>query len=256
MGKVRTLILRAPGTNCDRETAFAFEQAGSETNLVHVNKLISRGERLVDYRIAVIPGGFTYGDDIAAGKVLANELRVKLGEDILRFIEKGGLILGICNGFQVLVRAGFLPDPASGDKSLLTLTNNDSGRFECRWVYMKANKTSNCVFTQGMDLIYLPVANGEGKVVGKEGALTELNIALVYTDAAGKPDPGYPGNPNGSVNDIAGIADSTGRVFGLMPHPERHISGTHHPQWTRTEARAEGDGLRFFKNAVDWVRRL
>jgi phosphoribosylformylglycinamidine synthase subunit PurQ / glutaminase len=256
MSKVRTLIIRAPGTNCDKETAFAFEKAGSETELAHVNRLINRNEKLADYQIAVIPGGFTYGDDIAAGKVLANELRAKLGDDILRFIEKGGLILGICNGFQVLVRAGYLPDPVSGDTSHVTLSNNDSGRFECRWIYMRANKASNCVFTQGMDIIYLPVANGEGKVVADKQTLPKLNVALVYTDSKGNPNPGYPGNPNGSMNDIAGITDSTGRVFGLMPHPERHIIGTHHPQWTRTGAKAEGDGLLFFKNAVDWAKKL
>ena len=256
MSKVRTLILRAPGTNCDGETAFAFQQAGAETSLVHVNKLINRVERLAEYQIAVIPGGFTYGDDIAAGKVLANELKVKLGDDILRFIEKGGLILGICNGFQVLVRAGFLPQPLNGDASHLTLTNNDSGKFECRWVFMRANKASNCVFTQGMDIVYLPVAHGEGKLVADAATLSGLNIALVYTDEKGNSSSGYPANPNGSMNDIAGISDSSGRIFGLMPHPERHISGTQHPQWTRSGAKAEGDGFRFFKNSVDWAKRL
>ena len=256
MSKIRTLILRAPGTNCDGETAFAFEKAGAETTLAHVNKLIRREEALADYQIMVIPGGFTYGDDIAAGKVLANELRAKLGDDIVRFIEKGGLILGICNGFQVLVRAGFLPDPSSGDTSHLTLTNNDSGKFECRWVFMKADKKSNCVFTRGTDEFCLPVAHGEGKLVADAATLPKLNVALVYTDDQGKTGAGYPANPNGSMNDIAGIADKSGRIFGLMPHPERHILGTQHPRWTRLGAKPEGDGFAVFKNAVEWAKRL
>ncbi len=165
MSKARTLILRAPGTNCDAETAFAFEQAGAEVSLVHVNQLIRGEQRLSDYQIMVIPGGFTYGDDIAAGKVLANELRLKLGEDIPRFIEDGGLILGICNGFQVLVKAGILPAPANDSPPLLTLMTNNSGKFECRWVHLRVNKQSPCVFTQGIDSAYLPVAHAEGKVI-------------------------------------------------------------------------------------------
>jgi phosphoribosylformylglycinamidine synthase I len=256
MSKVKALIVRAPGTNCDRETVFAFEQAGAETTLAHVNKLIGRSERLSSYQIAVIPWGFTYGDDIAAGKVLANELKVKLGEDVLRFIEKGGLILGICNGFQVLVKAGFLPQPMTGDASHLTLANNDSGKFECRWVYMKANPKSNCVFTRGIDRLYLPVAHGEGKVVADAAVMPTLNVALFYTDENGNTGTGYPANPNGSLHDIAGLADDSGRVFGLMPHPERHVRGTHHPQWTRLGARDRGDGLRIFQNAVEWASRL
>ncbi len=256
MSKVRALIMRAPGTNCDEETAFAFRKAGAETSLVHVNRLINRTELLTSYHIMVIPGGFIYGDDIAAGKVLANELQVKLKEDILRFIEKGGLILGVCNGFQVLVKAGLLPNPMSGDISLLTLANNDSGKFECRWVYMKTNPNSNCIFTQGIDQLYLPVAHGEGKVVATTNILPKLNVALFYTDESGNTGAGYPANPNGSMNDIAGVCDDTGRVFGLMPHPERHILGTQHPRWTRVGVKKYGDGFRFFQNAVEWAEKL
>ncbi|MFH1381480.1 MAG: phosphoribosylformylglycinamidine synthase I [Chloroflexota bacterium] len=256
MSKVKTIILRAPGTNCDGETAFAFEQAGSIVSLLHVNRLISREERLADYQIMVIPGGFTYGDDVAAGKVLANELRLKLGEDIHRFIESGGLILGVCNGFQVLVKAGFLPEPFAGEPSQITLTNNDSGKFECRWIHLAANKASPCVFTQGIDTMYLPVAHGEGKLVADAGLLPKLNAVLYYTDERSNTRAGYPDNPNGSMNNIAGICDSTGRIFGLMPHPERHVRSSQHPQWPRLGTKQYGDGFPVFLNAVRWAGNI
>jgi len=256
MSKVRTLVLCAPGTNCDTETVFAFEQAGAVVSLVHVNQLIRGEQQLSDYQIMAIPGGFTYGDDIAAGRVLANELRLKLGEDILRFVEAGGLILGICNGFQVLAKAGILPEPANGNSPLLTLAANDSGKFECRWVHLKVNKKSPCVFTKGIDSMYLPVAHGEGKVVADPEILPKLNAVVYYTDANGDSQAGYPHNPNGSVENIAGICDSSGRIFALMPHPERHIRGTQHPQWTRVGAKKYGDGFKIFLNAVNWAQSL
>jgi len=255
MPEVRALILRAPGTNCDEETAFAFQQAGATASRVHINQIIRREERLSDYQILVIPGGFTYGDDISAGKVLANELRLKLGEDIRSFVDSGGLILGICNGLQVLVKAGILPEMQNGGPAV-TLAPNDSGRFECRWVYLKVNKNSPCIFTQGIERLYLPVANGEGKVVATEEALAELNVALYYTDEYGNTKTGYPHNPSGSVGNIAGICDSSGRIFALMPHPERYIRGTQHPRWTREGAKEHGDGLQIFLNAVKWAENL
>lgn len=253
MNKPRVLIIRAPGTNCDEETAFAFELVGAETELVHVNRLISGERKLADYRILVIPGGFTYGDDIAGGKVLANELKFKLGNDINAFVNDGGLVLGICNGFQVMVKMGILPEPSAGAAPRLTLATNDSGRFECRWVHLAVNKACPCIFTAGIDGMYLPVAHGEGKVVADPEALPEANIALYYADEGGSTGAGYPRNPNGSVRDIAGICDSSGRIFALMPHPERHVRGTQHPQWTRQGAREHGDGLRIFENAVQWA---
>lgn len=256
MNKVRTLIIRAPGTNRDVETAFAFQQAGAVVDLVYVNQLIRRERRLADYRIMVVPGGFTYGDDIAAGKVLANELRLKLGGEIQRFIKDGKLILGICNGFQALVKAGFLPELSNDGSSPLTLAANDSGKFECRWVYLSVNKASPCVFTKDIDSLYLPVAHGEGKLVALSGALSDSNIALYYADEYGNTSAGYPYNPNGSERNIAGICDSSGRIFGLMPHPEDHIRGTHHPQWTRLGAREYGDGFQIFRNAVEWAKNL
>ena len=254
--KVKTLILRAPGTNCDVETVFAFQQAGAVVTSVHVNQLIRREQRLADYQILVIPGGFTYGDDVAAGKVLANELRLKLGADIQRFIENGGLILGICNGFQVLVKAGILPRLPDGGSPLLTLAGNDSGKFECRWVHLWVNKDSPCLFTKGIDSMYLPVAHGEGKVVADPQVLSELDVVLYYTDEQGNTNAGYPCNPNGSVGNIAGICDASGRVFALMPHPERHIRSTQHPQWTRQGAKKHGDGFQVFLNAVKWAKGL
>ena len=152
MSKVKTLIIRAPGTNCDVETVFAFELAGAEVDSAHVNQLVRHEKRLADYRIMVIPGGFTYGDDISGGRILANELRLKLGEDISRFVEDGRLILGICNGLQVLVKAGILPEPADGGSPRLTLSANDSGRFECRWVHLRVDDKSPCVFTRGIEI--------------------------------------------------------------------------------------------------------
>ena len=256
MSKVRALILRAPGMNCDTETAFAFEQAGADSSLVHINQIIRGEQRLSDYQILAIPGGFTYGDDIAAGKVLANELRLRLGEDALRFVEDGRLIIGICNGFQVLVKAGILPKIDSDGAPKLTLAANDSGRFECRWVYLRVNKESPCIFTRGMDRLYVPVAHGEGKLVVETGALAESNVVVYYTDEQGDRGAGYPYNPNGSVEDIAGICDSSGRVFALMPHPERHIRHTQHPQWTRQAPREHGDGFQIFLNAVKWAENL
>jgi len=252
MVKVRTLILRAPGTNCDEETAFAFEQAGSVVESAHVNELVRRKKPFSQYQILVIPGGFTYGDDVSAGKILANELRLKLGGDIQDFIKRGGLILGICNGFQVLVRAGILPSAEGNNR--LTLTGNDSNRFECHWVYLRVNQKSPCIFTRGMSAIYLPVAHGEGKVVAEAETLDGLNVVARYADDKGNARAGYPYNPNGSIDNIAGICDASGRIFGLMPHPERFIRWAQHPRWTREPPRERGDGFSVFWNAVEWVK--
>lgn len=253
---VKVLMLRAPGANCDAEAVFAFERAGAAVSSVHVNRLIRREQRLSEYQIMVIPGGFTYGDDIAAGKVLANELKLKLGEDIMRFIETGGLILGICNGFQALVKAGFLPEPSGDGSPRMTLAANDSGKFECRWIHMAVNKANPCVFTRGIDRLYLPVAHGEGKVVVVPEVLPQLNVVLRYIDEQGDDKAGYPHNPNGSADNIAGICDASGRIFALMPHPERHVRGTQHPRWTRQGAKDHGDGFQIFVNAVKWAKSL
>jgi phosphoribosylformylglycinamidine synthase len=235
------------------ETVFAFEQAGANVSLVHINRLARGEERLSDYQVLVVPGGFTYGDDIAAGRVLANELRLGLGNDIRRFIEDGKLILGICNGFQALLKASILR--VDGGRVPVTLADNDSGRFECRWVNMVTNRESPCIFTRGIERIYLPVAHAEGKVV-TGGNIPSSNVVLSYTDERGNLGAGYPYNPNGSVDDIAGLCDDTGRVFALMPHPERFVRRTQHPRWTSRHVAEPGEGLRIFQNAVEWVERL
>ncbi|MEE8352853.1 MAG: phosphoribosylformylglycinamidine synthase I [Dehalococcoidales bacterium] len=256
MSRARVLVLRAPGTNCDGETAFAFEQAGATATQVHVNRLIGGDERLADYQILALPGGFSYGDDISAGKVLANELRLGLGDEVRRFVDGGGLILGICNGFQTLVKSGIFSGSSAANTQPFTLTDNDTARFECRWVNLAVNQDSPCVFTRGIERMALPVAHAEGKVIIGDDALPERNTVLFYTDEHGNRGVGFPHNPNGSDLDIAGVCDDTGRVFALMPHPERFIRRTQHPQWIRRGGPDSGDGCRIFQNAVDWVGSL
>ncbi|MBI2865254.1 MAG: phosphoribosylformylglycinamidine synthase I [Chloroflexi bacterium] len=260
MANVRTIVLRAAGINCDDETKYAFELAGSAAEKVHINQLV-RGElRLGDYQILALPGGFSYGDDIASGRLLANELKNKLGDQLAGFVQQGGLVIGICNGFQVLVKAGLLPALSEEESQQVTLTYNESGKFEDRWVYLRVPPAGKCVFLTGVERLYLPVAHGEGRFVpGEVGVLSRLwqngQMVLQYANPAGEID-GYPWNPNGSTDSIAGICDPTGRVFGLMPHPERFLHYTNHPRWTREKLPLEGDGLRIFRNAVDYARNL
>lgn len=253
----KALVLTGFGINCDVETAFAFKMAGAEAKRVHINDLINGKDRMEDYHIMALPGGFSYGDDIASAKVLANKLRYNLYDQIMSFIEEGKLIIGICNGFQALVKMGLLPRFYGKVEQTVTLTFNDSGRFEDRWVYLKMEKT-NCVFTKGLERIYLPVRHGEGKFVPRDDAvlrmLREKNLIVVrYADNEWNPTMTYPMNPNGSVDAIAGICDSSGRVFGLMPHPEAYLFRENHPRWPRSESPEEGMGLRIFKNAVDFI---
>ena len=246
MKKVKVVVLRTAGTNCDMETVFAFQMVGADVDLIHINELI-RGKKSFDsYKILAIPGGFSYGDDISAGKVFANELKYKLQEEMKKFVISGKLVIGICNGFQVLVKTGLLPHS--------TLTFNDSGKFEDRWVYLKNVNRKNCPFTRGIDTIYLPVAHAEGKFVADKNTLNELKkkdeIVFKYVDDKGK-ESGYPFNPNGSMQNIAGICNEEGNVFGMMPHPERHIIRSHPPRWTRLKLPQIGDGVKIFKNAVN-----
>jgi phosphoribosylformylglycinamidine synthase len=253
--KPRALIARAAGTNCDIETAFAFERAGAIAERVYIDEI--KKKNLLDFQMLVFPGGFTYGDDISAGKIFANEVKYKLRDKILKFIDRGNLTLGICNGFQVLVKCGILPGfKGYFEPQTVSLITNDSEKFEDRWVYLKAH-AERSVFTKGMkQIISLPVAHAEGKFVVKNNSVLkkiEKHIVFQYVDRSGK-RAGYPANPNGSIMDIAGIVDPTGRVLGLMPHPERHISRLQHPRHTR-EARAEkGDGFAIFENAVRYFK--
>ncbi|MCR4337403.1 MAG: phosphoribosylformylglycinamidine synthase I [Candidatus Omnitrophica bacterium] len=265
MSNPRVIILRTAGTNCDQETASAFREFGAEVDLVHMNLLFSKKASLEDYHILAIPGGFTYGDDIISGRILANELRLRLGQEIQKFIDDGKLIIGICNGFQVLVRAGILPGPFEAQQAQdlrqiqkVTLTYNDSGRFEDRWVHLHLDGKS--AWTQDLGKItFLPVAHAEGKFVpADQGVLNKLNrqrqVVFRYCDVHGKPCT-YPGDPNGSVERIAAISDPTGRILGMMPHPERHFWQTQHPFWTRLEKKEKyGEGARIFENGVRYVR--
>ncbi len=260
---VKVIVLRTAGTNCDYETSFAFQSAGAEPELVHINRLAEKKKILDDYRILAIPGGFTYGDDIASGKILANELRLRLEDQLQRFVAAGKLVIGICNGFQVLVKAGFLPGLAGPGKEIeATLTRNDSGKFEDRWTYLKlAGGGRKCVWTGEIpETIYLPVAHGEGKFVPRDASMlkrlkTGGQVVLRYVDREGGSRAGYPANPNGSVDDVAGICDPGGRIFGLMPHPERHIHFLQHPRWTREGRKRKGDGAGIFHSAVGFARR-
>ncbi|MBN2139014.1 MAG: phosphoribosylformylglycinamidine synthase I [Sedimentisphaerales bacterium] len=258
MTEVRAIVLRAAGINCDMETEYALELAGTKAQRVHVNRIIEDVDMLKDYQIIVFPGGFSYGDDVAAGKILANQVIHHLSEAVRKFIEAGKLVLGICNGFQVLVKAGILPGGgAKRHQNEVTITYNDSGKFEDRWVYL-APQTGKCVFIEPGRRIYLPIAHAEGKVVVRnEAILDNLKsadcIAFKYVDKNGE-EGDYPVNPNGSVASIAGLTDATGRVLGLMPHPERFIRPTQHPRWTRREDKVCADGTMIFNNAVKYVR--
>ncbi len=259
--KPRTCVLLAAGINRDMDALNAFNMAGASCERVHINSLAERKGSLKRYDILMLPGGFSFGDDIASGKVLANKLKYKLLDEILDFALAGKLIFGVCNGFQVMVKLGLLPGLGGDYKSQrTTLTFNDSGKFEDRWVHLKADPASKCIFTKGIeDLIYVPVCHGEGKfMVDSKETLEELKnngqVAVTYVDSAGFLA-GYPYNPNGSVENIAGICDPTGRIFGMMPHPENFTLGLHHPTWARGGIPREGAGLIFFQNAVNYVKK-
>jgi phosphoribosylformylglycinamidine synthase len=259
MAQPKVLILRAPGTNCDGETAFAFEQAGAKVAVLHINRLLENPSRFAEFQILCIPGGFSYGDDVGAGRILGAQIQHHLAGHVAEFKEAGKLILGICNGFQVLIKSGVLLEPDVDGAAPATLTWNDSGRFEDRWVRLRVHGTK-CAFLRNLDAMYLPVAHAEGKFVARHRQRLEqweaadqlvlrYEAALATDDLGNRPVP-YPDNPNGSQANVAGVCDASGRVLGLMPHPERHIYPTHHPRWTRGEAREPGDGMLVFVNAV------
>ena len=249
MAEVRVLILRAAGTNCDVETARAWELAGAVAERVHARRLLETPAMLDAYRVLTIPGGFSYGDDIAAGRILAAQLRRHGLDELYRFIDAGKLVLGICNGFQVLVQIGLLPFPGSNGRRVCTIAHNERPGFQDRWVNVRV-RGERCAFLEPGREYEMPIAHGEGRVLFADRAVLEQveregHNALCYAappPAAGV-TPGAPDNPNGSAGNIAGLCDTTGRVLGLMPHPERFMTGTQHPCWTSRPEREDGDGL-------------
>ena len=257
---VQALILTGFGINCDHETEDAFRRAGASTHCIHLNDLIQDPGTFDEAHILAIPGGFSFGDDVASGRILANRVRYKLGPALQRFVADGKLIIGICNGFQVMVKMGLLPLFENGFAQEVTLTHNDSNRFENRWVHLAVEPTTRCVWLQGMESLEAPVRHGEGKFVARDSTVLDRmraqgQIALRYLRADGTPADGeFPINPNGSVDDIAGICDPTGRIFGLMPHPEAYLDATNHPLWTRNGLSGEGAGVALFRNGVNFAR--
>jgi phosphoribosylformylglycinamidine synthase len=260
MMQPRSLILRTAGTNCDRETAYAFELAGSRSEFLHLNRLVERPRLLDDYQLLAIPGGFSYGDDIAAGRIFANQIVHHLRDALRDFIDAGKPVIGICNGFQVLIKTDLLPGPLAGRSGQsCTLTHNDSGRFVDRWVRLKA-QVSRCIWTKGLPETFdLPIAHGEGRFVPQDQSVREAlwdkqRVALTYAENRDGGDDAFVGNPNGSKDGIAGICDGSGLILGLMPHPERHVTPLQHPAWSvRGKIVEDGTGLRLFRNAVEFA---
>jgi phosphoribosylformylglycinamidine synthase len=259
----KVLVLRAPGINCERETLHAFSRAGGAPEFVHVNQLIADPERLFRYRILAVPGGFAYGDDISSGRVLAQEMRHKLGDRLLAFVQKGGLAIGICNGFQVLVRLGLLPCTQGRLEEEVTLTHNLSNHYECRWVTLMTQQ-SRCVFLEAGMTMRWPAAHGEGRLIPRDSKLAQVlrdegYAALCYVDAQGRPTEQYPQNPNGAPMGFAGLTDRSGRVLGVMPHPDRAYLPTHMPDWRRRMLERgtlpqDGDGMQVFANMIRVAR--
>jgi phosphoribosylformylglycinamidine synthase len=252
----RVLLLRAPGTNCDAELAFAFERAGAKTETLHLLALRESPRRLRDFQALALPGGFSYGDDVAAGKILANQLATFFADEFRRFRDSGKLVLGVCNGFQALLKAGLLI-PADEDGPLATLTANTHG-YQDRWITMAASPGQS-PWLDGIDRLEAPVAHGEGNFRTRadwilQGLEQTGQIALRYVDEQNQPAQQFPSNPNGSQGAVAGVCDATGRVLGLMPHPERNVLPTHHPKWTRRGLQGDGDGMKLFQNAVKYFR--
>lgn len=274
MTRVRALVLTGYGLNCDYETDYSLKMGGAESHRVHINEVIAGvrtggGIKLEDYHMMVLGGGFSWADDHGAGVILASKMRFNMGPEIERFIQDGKLIIGICNGFQSLVNLGLLPGfDLDYRERRVALIHNDSGNFIDTWVNLKINAASPCVFTRGMSRIELPVRHGEGKFYASAPDIDRLfdknQVVMQYANQGGEEAGGkWPMNPNGSLGDIAGICDPTGRIFGIMPHPEAFNHPTNHPDWTRERelrlrrgeegAKEEGDGIRIFRNAVAYI---
>jgi len=269
--QIRVIVTSGYGTNCEMETANACRLAGADhVDIVHLSDLLDGSVRLDDYHFLNLPGGFLDGDNLGAAQAGAHRLRnarvkgtgERLLDQLLKFVRKGGLVLGVCNGFQLMAKTGLLPGfDGDFEKRYVSLAHNDSGRFEDRWVTCKVPPCSSCIFTRGIDRIELPVRHGEGKFVtidrsSRNRLVTDGLIALQYiSPVTGEPTQDYPCNPNGSELAIAGICDTTGRLMGLMPHPEAFHHRTNHPRWTREVLPEEGAGLAFFRNAMDYLRK-
>jgi len=251
----KVLVLRAPGINCERESHHAFERAGAEAQYVHVKRLRQEPELLEQFAILMVPGGFSYGDDVAAGRVLGNEMRLHLGTALERFIDRGGLALGICNGFQVLVRLGLLPRIGGGAmREQVSLTWNLSNHYECRWTNL-VTPANRCVFLDEGLRFQWPAAHAEGRLWPADDDMGRLlreegYAALLYADRDGQPTDSYPANPNGSPGGLAGLTDHSGRVLGVMPHPDRAYLPIHMPDWRRTGLAEDGDGMELFRSMV------
>jgi len=267
MAKPRALILTGYGINCDDETAFAFERAGAESRILHINDLIENPRLLDECQIFVFPGGFSYGDDTGSGKALANRIRNNLSDEIRKFIERDTLVLGICNGFQVMVNLGMVPGLGkSFGEAEVSLEQNRSFRYQCLWVNLKIEQGSPSVFTRGIDLLHIPVAHGEGNFYAPDHVLDAIEREKLVAMRYALPDGTHAGrefpfNPNYSMNDIASVSDSTGRLLGMMPHPERGMFFTQRDDWTllREKMRRNGEtipeesgGIMIFKNAVKY----
>lgn len=268
--QVKALVITGYGTNCEMEMAHACKLGGADlVDIVHMSELIHGQYQLNDYHLLNLPGGFLDGDDLGAGQAGAHRMKYatvhttgeRLQAQLLKFINDGKLIIGVCNGFQLMVKMGLLPGiNANFDNRIVSLTYNDSGRFEDRWVWLNVDQDSPCVFTRGLSRLYFPVRHGEGKFVTKdEATLKQLQekklINLRYADPqTEKATMRYPDNPNGSPDAIAGLCDPTGRLFGLMPHPEAFLHRTNHPRWTRENLPEEGQGVALFRNGVNFIR--
>ena len=271
MAKARAIVITGNGTNCETEAAHACRLGGfDEAVIAHISDLLAGDIRLDDFHFLNLTGGFLDGDDLGSAKAQANRLRYAKVDDLAehlidqltRFIDAGKLILGVCNGFQLMVKMGLLPafDGRYLEQSA-TLTFNDCGRFQDRWVYLKVDPASPAVYTHGVEKgLYLPIRHGEGKFVADSpatlSAIEAQHLAVfTYSDAAyTAPTMEFPQNPNGSMGAIAALCNETGRLMGMMPHPEAFVHRTHHPRWTRQELPEEGDGLILFKNAAKYVR--
>ncbi len=255
----KCLVLRAAGTNCDLETAEAIKIAGGDPEILHINVLIKGEKKLDDYQMLVIPGGFSYADSISAGKILSNILKNNLKHQLKKFIDEGKPVLGVCNGFQALIKSGFLPFSNEVDQSA-SLIINKNGLFIDTWVYLKINPKSICLLTKNSpNVIYLPINHGEGRFVCNKKELEKIfesnQVVYLYSSINGIVDEVY--NPNGSVMNIAAITNEYGNVFGIMPHPEKFVSKYQHPNWTRfPNLKEEGDGLFIYSNAVKLAKKF